>query len=57
MEWVKSRLRERSTWAGIIGAATALAGINLLPEHADVLITLGVLIAGGAAVATKERRH
>ncbi len=57
MEWLKSRLRERSTWAGIIGAATALTGINLLPEHAELLTTLGVLLAGGAAALTKERRH
>jgi len=57
MEWLKARLRERNTWAGIIGAAVALGGVNLAPEHAELLTTLGVAIAGGAAVVSKETRH
>ncbi len=57
MEWLKARLRERNTWAGIIGAAVALGGVNLAPEHAELLTTLGVMIAGGAAVVSKETRN
>ena len=55
MDYIIERLKEISTWAGILGIITALAGPIFSPEQTEALITLGVSIAGVAAVFTKEK--
>lgn len=51
MQTLIHRLKEPSSWAGI-AALLALAGMN--PERADALVTLGVAVAGAAAVFLPE---
>lgn len=55
MRYVLDRLRERSTWAAIIGAVMALTGYNLPAEHADLLMMGGAALASAAAAAVREK--
>ena len=55
MRYVLDRLRERSTWAAIIGAVLALTGYNLPAEHADLLMMGGAALASAAAAAVREK--
>ncbi len=43
--WLIARLRERSTWLGLIGFLTA-AGITLSPEQTQAIAAAGVAVAG-----------
>lgn len=53
LEFVIGRLKERSTWLGLIGIVTA-AGVSLSPEQSEAIVVLGVAIAGAVAVFTKD---
>lgn len=53
VRWGLARLREPSTWRGLIALATAF-GVVIRPEVADALITLGLALIGGINVATPE---
>lgn len=50
MQWIVSRLKEGSTWAGLAGI---IAGASFIP-HADelskIVPSLGVVIAGVLAI-------
>lgn len=48
-----SRLKEPSTWRGIIGLLTAL-GVYIKPEIGEAIIALGMALAGGVAVLTPD---
>ena len=50
-----ARLKEPSTWRGIIMVATAY-GAMLSPAQATAIITLGLALAGGQAVVTPDRK-
>jgi hypothetical protein len=43
--YILARLKERTTWLGIIGIATAF-GCHLSPEQAQAIVTLGLGVAG-----------
>ena len=45
MAYILSRLKEASTWRGIILVATA-AGAHWSPESQETIITVGVGLAG-----------
>ena len=45
MAYILNRLKEASTWRGIILVATA-AGANWSPESQETIITVGVGLAG-----------
>lgn len=51
--WGLARLREPSTWRGLIAIATAF-GVVIRPEVADAIIVLGLALIGGANVITPE---
>lgn len=53
--WILDRLRERNTWAALLTLAGVLLGRNLAPEQAEAITTLGLIVAGGIGVASKER--
>lgn len=42
-----SRINERSTWAVGAPALLTLLGLNIQPDQAEAIATVGVLIAGG----------
>lgn len=54
MNWILERLKEQSTWRGLVLLATAL-GVKLEPDHAEAIITLGLAIVGFINVLRKDR--
>lgn len=53
MNWIINRLKERSTWRGIVGLATAV-GLGLEPDQVTAIVTLGVAAAAVVEVFFKE---
>jgi len=53
-DWLMARLRERSTWLGIVSFLTA-AGVVLEPEVAEGIVAAGLAIAGIVAAIGKDR--
>ncbi len=49
-----NRLREPSTWRGLIWLATA-AGITIAPEAIEAIVVLGTAAAGAVGVLTKDK--
>lgn len=45
MNWLVRRLREASTWRGLVWLAM-VAGLSLRPEQADAIVKVGMAIAG-----------
>lgn len=45
MNWLLRRLREPSTWRGLVWLAT-VAGLSLRPEQAEAIVTAGMALAG-----------
>jgi len=52
--FVVARLKERSTWWGILGIVTA-AGVSLSPEQVEAITAAGVAIGGLILVLTKDK--
>ena len=52
--YILDRLREASTWRGIILLLTAL-GIQLEPEQATAIVSAGLALSGLIAVLTKDK--
>lgn len=48
------RLKERSTWLGILGIVTA-AGLKLSPELQEAIITSAIAVAGIIAAITADK--
>ena len=45
MNWWLARLREPSTWRGLVWLAT-VAGLSLRPDQAEAIVTVGIALAG-----------
>jgi hypothetical protein len=45
MKWLLRRLREPSTWRGLVWLAT-VAGLSLRPEQAEAIVAAGMALAG-----------
>lgn len=45
MNWVLRRLREPSTWRGLVWLAT-VAGLSLKPDQAEAIVAAGMALAG-----------
>lgn len=45
MKWLINRLREPSTWRGLVWLAT-VAGLSLRPDQAEAIVTAGMALAG-----------
>lgn len=52
--WIIDRLKERSTWLGIVGLVSA-AGVTLNPELTEAIVSMGLAAAGLIAVITKDK--
>ena len=52
--YILERLKEASTWRGIIMLLTA-AGVPLAPAMADAIVAAGLAVAGLVGVATADR--
>lgn len=53
MNWILSRLKEKSTWRGIVAVLTAV-GVGLSPDQATAIVTLGVAAVGAFEVFFKD---
>jgi len=53
MKWLKNRLKERTTWQGIVSVLTAL-GVGLSPDQKEAIITAGAAIVTAIWVFVKE---
>jgi len=45
MQWILARLREPSTWRGLIWLAT-VAGLTLRPDQVEAIVAAGMALAG-----------
>lgn len=45
MNWMMKRLREPSTWRGLVWLAT-VAGLSFRPDQAESIVTAGMALAG-----------
>lgn len=54
LDYIIGRLREHSTWRGIILVSTAVA-VTMNPEQADNYMTLGLALAGANAILTPDK--
>lgn len=45
MNWIMRRLREPSTWRGLVWLAT-MAGLSLRPDQAEAIVAAGMALAG-----------
>lgn len=54
MNWLLNRLREPSTWRGLVWLLTAL-GVSLSPEAWQYITTAGMALAGLVGVLSSEK--
>ena len=52
--YIYARLKEPSTWRGIVMLLTGL-GVNLSPETASQIVSVGVGLVGLIGVASKDK--
>lgn len=55
LDWIVDRTKERSTWLGITGFATA-AGISISPELTEAIVAFGAMAGTLVMVIAKEQR-
>lgn len=48
MSWIIARLKERSTWLGLVSLASAI-GLTLSPELSEAIVSIGLAIGGAIA--------
>ena len=53
--YIKERLKEPSTWRGIILLLTA-AGVPIAPAMGEAIICVGLALAGGVGIVTPDKR-
>jgi len=53
LKYITDRLKERSTWLGIIAIVTA-AGVALTPEQTEAIAAAGAAVGGLVAVFTAD---
>ncbi len=53
LQFLIDRLRERSTWLGLIAIVSA-AGVAISPEQVEAIAIAGAAIAGAVAVFTAD---
>lgn len=54
LTFIADRLRERSTWLGIVSLATAL-GLALTPEQSEAVIAAGIGFGGLITALTSDK--
>jgi hypothetical protein len=55
MNYIISRLKEASTWRGLILILTA-AGVSISPELGEAIVTVGLALAGGIGMLTPDSK-
>lgn len=52
--WLLDRLRETSTWAGILTAVAALTGITIAPEKSTAILSAGTAAATAFGILFRD---
>lgn len=55
MNYAMARLREPSTWRGMVALVTAF-GIALTPEQTAAIVALGLAVVGGIGAFSPDKR-
>lgn len=55
LQFILDRLKERSTWAGLVAVATA-AGVSLSPDLQEAIAVTGMSVAGLIMILTKDKK-
>ena len=55
MKYLIERLKEPSTWRGLIMIATGVAGAKWCPESQDTIVYVGVSLAGIVGAILPDR--
>ena len=55
MKYLIERLKEPSTWRGLIMVATGVAGANWGPESQETIVYVGVSLAGIVGAILPDR--
>ena len=53
MKYLLQRLKEPTTWVGFLALAAAF-GLNVAPEHREVIIQGGIFFAGLIGILTRD---
>lgn len=53
--WILNRMKEKSSWLGIIGLVTAAVGTQLSPGLQEAVTTLGLAVVGLIALVLREK--
>lgn len=56
MDYIIKRLKERSTWLGLISLATGL-GAYINPAYVEIIISAGVSIAGLFGIVSPDKNN
>jgi len=56
MNYFLDRLKEPSTWRGVVLICTSAFGINISPGMQDALVYIGLGIVGVLGVITKDKQ-
>lgn len=54
-DFIKARLKEPSTWRGMVLICTAF-GVPIAPQMAEAIITIGLALSGGIGVLTSDSK-
>lgn len=54
MNYWKDRLKEPSTWRGIILLLASFGVLHITPEQQDALLALVFALVGGVGITTKD---
>jgi hypothetical protein len=54
LAWIAARLKERSTWMGLIGLLSTV-GISISPEYSETIVTVGVALGSGIAILSGDQ--
>jgi hypothetical protein len=54
-EYMRERLKEPSTWRGMVLICTAF-GVPIAPQLAEAIITIGLALSGGIGVLTSDKK-
>lgn len=57
MEWFSNRLREPSTWAGIVTLVSGALHMGISDAMAQAITAIGVAVGGLVAVVMEERER
>ncbi len=53
-DWIMARLTERNTWGAILTLLGVVLGRTFAPDQAEAITTIGLIVAGGIGVVSKQ---